>query len=119
MGMFFYVACIPILFASLLWYYRKQVNQPWVRYWMGNLYYCYKPRFFWFEMVVILRRLLLAAIISSLPGTTEYKAAALVAVLVVSLTLQAWIRPFNTLMDNRMEELALSVTIFTYGCQLS
>jgi len=31
----------------------------------GNLYYCYKGKYYWFEMVILVRRLLLAVLISS------------------------------------------------------
>jgi hypothetical protein len=55
---------------------------------LGNLYYCYKPQFFWFELAILLRRLALALAISVVPLHTPWRASLIFVVLLFSLCLQ-------------------------------
>ena len=114
-----YVVGIPLLFGGLLWYNRKEAHMPKVQYWLGNLYYCYKPQFFWYEMVMIFRRLTLAVLISFISENNSWRVSAIFCILLLSLFIQYWVKPFRTQKDNLMEELALITILLTFGCQTS
>lgn len=45
-----FVLGIPLLFGILLLVFRKRVDDPSVRVWLGNFYFSYKPSFYWFEV---------------------------------------------------------------------
>ena len=104
-----YVVGIPVLFGGLLWRYRARVEEQKVRYWLGNLYYCYKRKYYWFEMVILVRRLLLAVLISSyLPTPSSLSLALLV---------QLWVRPFALKVDNRLESISIATILITFVVQ--
>jgi hypothetical protein len=112
-----YVAGIPLLFATLLLAFRRHSHERRVKYWLGNLYYCYRPSMYWFELVMLTRRLVLAILISVTPQSTPFRAAAIVFVLWVALVVQHVVRPFAVERDNRLEELAIGTVLFTFVTQ--
>lgn len=68
---------------------RKRKREESVRYWMGvNLYYCYTDDNFWFEMVVLLRRLILAIALSLLSFHSSVRITLIAIILLVSLMIQ-------------------------------
>lgn len=112
-----YVAGIPLLFAALLLAFRRHSHERRVKYWLGNLYYCYRPSMYWFELAMLTRRLLLAILISVTPQSTPFRAAAIILVLWVALVVQHLVRPFAVERDNRLEELAIGTVLFTFVTQ--
>jgi hypothetical protein len=71
----------------------------------------------WFELVVTLRRVLLALLVGLLPDSNLARGGLTELVLVGALTLQHWLAPYKSARDNRLEELALGTTAFTFGAQ--
>ena len=116
-GFVVYVGGIPILFGWLLWRYRNWVEDPKIKCWLGNLYYCYKRKYFWFEMVILVRRLVLAILISTLPSDNILLPALIVMTLFVALLLQVWINPFTAPIDNHFETLSISILAITFNVQ--
>ena len=116
-GFVVYVGGIPILFGWLLWRYRNWVEDPKIKCWLGNLYYCYKRNYFWFEMVILIRRLVLAILISTLPSDNILLPALIVMTLFVALLLQVWINPFSAPIDNHFEAISISILAITFNVQ--
>lgn len=112
-----YVGGIPLLFATLLLIYRRQSHERRVKYWLGNLYYCYRPSMYWFELVILVRRLALAVLISVVPASSPVRAAAIVVVLWVALVVQHLVAPFVNRLDNRLEEVSIGIVLFTFITQ--
>lgn len=77
----------------------------------------YKPEYWWYEMVVFCRRLLLALVVGVVPASSVFKAFGSFVVLLLSLLAQTWLQPFRTPIENRTEELGLVMLIGTFGAQ--
>ena len=112
-----YVVGIPVLFGGLLWRYRARVEEQKVRYWLGNLYYCYKRKYYWFEMVILVRRLLLAVLISVLPSDSIFLPSLVLIALSLALLVQLWLRPFALKVDNRLESISIATILITFVVQ--
>jgi hypothetical protein len=65
-----YVVGFPALLAVLLWYKRKQVraNETVTEIWLGFLYEDYLPSLFWFELVYLVRPVLIAIVDTLVPS---------------------------------------------------
>jgi len=116
-GIGVYVVGIPALFGWLLWSYRARVEENRVRYWLGNLYYCYKRKFFWFEMLILVRRLLLATLISVLPADGILLPILVLTAFCVSLLVHLWLHPFTSRADNWLEAISIVTTALTFIAQ--
>jgi len=112
-----YVAGIPALFGGLLWTYRESVHESRVRYWLSNLYYCYKGRLFWFEMVILVRRLILAVLISVLSSDSLLQPSLIMFTLCLALLVQVWTKPFTSKVDNRLEAISIATVMITFIVQ--
>ena len=90
-----YVLGLPALFAALLYRHRAGIaaHDHQLEHWTGFLYECYRPSVFWFELVWIARRLLLAAAVSLLARAPSWSAALIQAVLAASLIVQVKLKP--------------------------
>src|SRR5690349_3020934 len=112
-----YTIGFPVLFTTLLFKYRTRAHDRSVRYWLGNLYYCYKEKLFWFELVIIARRLVLAVLLSALSITSLYRFGGVMFILLVALLVQFWAWPFTQRKDNVFEVMSLAVLILTFATQ--
>jgi len=93
------------------------VEEQEVRYWLGNLYYCYKPKYHWFELVILVRRLLLAVLISVLPSDSIFLPSLVLIALSLALLVQLWLRPFALKVDNRLESISIAMILITFVVQ--
>lgn len=82
---------------------------------LGFLYGCFKPDLFWFEMVWLLRRLLLVAALAVIPEDNAFRAPSVVAILVASLAVHHAFKPLNNPKENFMEGLGLLALLVTYA----
>jgi len=112
-----YVIGIPALFGGLLWGYRASVHESRVRYWLSNLYYCYKGRVYWFEMVILVRRLILAVLISVLASDSLMQPSLIMLTLCLALLVQVWTKPFTSKVDNRLEGISIATVMLTFIVQ--
>jgi hypothetical protein len=106
----------PILFASLLFYYRNQLHKRTVTDIIGGLYRCYRKEMFWWELVVLARRLVLALVLR-IEKQSAFHQWSVILVLTISVVLQFSFQPFNQRGENRAEELSLLLLILTYVAQ--
>lgn len=118
---FIYVIGIPLFFSILLLKFRHRTRtDPKTKYWLGRtITGSYRPEFYWFEMVLILRRLALAALISLVPVGSPFQASGVFFVLVASLACQYYLQPYSTPSENVVEEIGLISLLLTYGIQKS
>ena len=121
-----YILGIPLLFAWLLYRERlafvQRIGNPSDSHddekvtWLDFLHECYHPKFFWFELVWMGRRLLLSLAISVIPTTLVHLQFSLVLlVLGVSFLIQSGARPFKTRLENRVEFVAVLLLILTFS----
>ena len=111
-----YSAGVPILFTSILLYYRKRIHLRVVNDIIGGLYRCYQKSCYGWDIVVLMRRLLLALAIR-IPVSSYFHSWCVVLVLSVFLALQFWFQPFHRKGENRAEEVSLLLLIITFVSQ--
>lgn len=109
-------AGVPLCFAALLFYYRKSRSNRTVKDVIGGLYRCYREDLFFWEMVVLARRLILALVLR-IPRTSAFHPWSVILVLVVSVALQFLCKPFQQEGENRAEEASLLLLILTFAAQ--
>jgi len=112
---------VPLLFGGLLvWkgqgiqgarhHLKKQVEG-----WLGFLYESYRTDMYWFEMIWIGRRLAVSVAGFVIPSENLLQNRFIMSILVISLTRQWIVWPFQTDLEKIMEGLALGVLIITFG----
>jgi len=111
-----FTAGVPLFFASLLFYFRKTRSKRTVVDIIGGLFRCYRQELFWWEMVVLARRLGLALVLR-IPRTSSFHSWSVVLVLVISVSLQFLFQPFQREGENRAEEASLLLLIISYVAQ--
>ena len=111
-----YIIGIPLLFGTLLWKYRKRIEEPIILYWLGRpLSRCYKPSLFWFQMIILLRRLLLAIFLSLIPTYSGYQPFGIFGILLSALAIQFYNQPYHSKQENILEEVSLITITLSYG----
>ena len=73
----------------------------------------YKAHVWWYEAVVVVRRLAFALLITSLPSTSSFRVPLLSALLLTALLLHMILSPYRALAANRMEVLALVASLLS------
>ena len=116
-GSIVYLGIVPILFAVLLFVFRRKVHDPNTMSILEILCASYRSGVFWYEMVAMARRISLAAVVALVPGSSAFKMSAIALVLVVALYLQIVFRPFVTKFENVIEELSMVTVLLTYASQ--
>jgi hypothetical protein len=111
-----YTAGVPALFATLLFYYRNLIHLRVVNDVIGGLYRCYRKKLFWWELVILARRLGLAFVLR-IAKDSAFHIWSIYSVLSISVALQFLFQPFNQIGENRVEELSLLLLILTFAAQ--
>jgi len=105
---------VPLFLLSLVYKKRKHLQDLRVKAWLGFLYTSYRDEMYWYELVLTLRRMLLALAFSVITQGS-LQVAAVVCILIGSLTLQYSMVPFKTEIENMAEEGVAAILIFTYA----
>ncbi len=101
---------VPLLFAVLL-RYRKDHHHP-----AAFLWESYQPRFYWYEMVWIARRLVIAVVVSLIPEQGGLRAFFVVFTLMVFAVLLFHNRPFRHYKENMFDLLSTLTLLATFSC---
>ena len=139
-GTIVYAVGIPLLFLFLLLWFRSpktRVAGPEERAgvlpkdhillsrhgtptddWLGFLYYSYTQDKFWFELAILVRRLLIALLAVIPSDNTPLPLYALLLTLIGALVAQIYIKPFRNDKINTLEALALTQLLITFVCGL-
>lgn len=110
-----YVFGIVIIFAALLFFNRQRIVDGHTRVLniLGFLYESYRSRYYWFEIVWLVRRVMLAAAIGLLTPDRPLYPVVVSSILMVSLLIQRHVKPFTSKLENFMEQLTICVLLFT------
>eukprot|EP00698_Gefionella_okellyi_P005174 TRINITY_DN1473_c0_g1_i4.p1 TRINITY_DN1473_c0_g1~~TRINITY_DN1473_c0_g1_i4.p1 ORF type:complete len:899 (-),score=212.63 TRINITY_DN1473_c0_g1_i4:234-2930(-) len=82
---------------------------------LGFVYGCYRPAAFFWEAVLILRRLLLTFALTLVPFTSSELSVVIIGVvLLLSIAAQHTVQPFASVLENRLEQLVLYVLTITF-----
>ena len=93
----------PSLFLFLLYQNRAKLktNDNQVKMWLGSLYIIYKPKYRLFmEVIILLRRLTISAILSLVPDDLNHQTFLITAVFVISIAFEANIMPYTDWQEN-------------------
>eukprot|EP00002_Diphylleia_rotans_P002036 TRINITY_DN11240_c0_g1_i1.p1 TRINITY_DN11240_c0_g1~~TRINITY_DN11240_c0_g1_i1.p1 ORF type:complete len:1147 (+),score=192.58 TRINITY_DN11240_c0_g1_i1:94-3534(+) len=111
--------CYTLLFpVFVIWILRRKAlkskdDTTLRRY--GFLYLPYKDEYYYWEVLVICRRLLIAIVLETVPYTNPPLLSILIfAILQVSIVLQHFAQPFKSPQENRLELVSLYVILFSF-----
>ena len=112
-----YVLGFPVLLSALLWSYRDSVRNDdlMTRTWLGFLYEDYEPRLFWFEIVYLVRPVLIAIIDTLVPSESPVQGVLMFSVLLVTLIIYDIFRPFTSPVENYMNLVSNAVLLLAYS----
>lgn len=116
-----WVLGLPLFFGFLLFFNRKNLKNHDTEEWLGLLYENYTHECWWWEMVWLLRRLLLAVAVSWFEES-PWKNALISSLLVGSICLSFVFRPFQFPMENIFEVGITAVLLVTWTssfCEVS
>lgn len=129
LALILYVAGIPFgVFLPLLWKYVRTRDdlapreQETLDSWLGSIYLPYKKTFHlqsYFEILFLVRRMLIAFSLSFIPRASSYQTIAVCFVLLASLCFQLFVRPFldsfrNIPLENTAETFVLLTLHFSF-----
>ena len=114
----FYVFGIPFVAQILMREHAHELDAPHIRARYQFLYGGYmKDRYYW-EIVIIVRKLLMIAIIVFLANSVNIQALAAVLLIVVFSILHLIYQPFEVALMDNMEMLSLGTSFVTFFCGL-
>jgi len=114
-GVVVYAVGIPIGAAWLLTLYRNRLSEPRVRATLGFLFAGYRREAYYWEAVVMLRKVLVSAIAVFLaPQGVSVQTYAVIVLIFLLAIAQAMKRPFASRTLNRLELAALTTAFFTF-----
>jgi hypothetical protein len=116
-GVFFYVVGVPMSIFIILTYYRQHntLNSPTSIERFGDLYTNYKPRYYFWEVVLLLRRFVLNIIAIVLYRDGQQQVLVAIAGLSFNLWMSAMYMPFKDLRLNFLDNLSV-VCLIVYLC---
>ena len=130
LALILYVVGVPFgVFLPLLWINVRTRAQPEILdrdqqetmdSWLGSIYLPYKKKFQpYFEILFLVRRMLIAFSLSFIPQTSSYQTVAVCFVLLASLCFQVFFRPFVDSyriipLENTAETLVLLTLHFSF-----
>jgi len=110
----FYVIGIPAIISWLLKRNReKLLSDPRVRMKYSFLYKGFKPQYYYWEMVVLLRKSIIV-FIGVFSSNVQVQAALVLATVAVAYSVHQVFKPFTSDKINDLESLSLIVTFFTF-----
>lgn len=98
---------IPLAFVVVCWKFRRTFNQPHIKIYFGSLFDSFGPKCFWWELVLLLRKLTVALILQALPASDAIQGALAVSVLAGTQVLQVALNPWRR---SRSENLADTIS---------
>lgn len=104
----------PALLSAMLHRKRAQLEEESTRKLLGFFYLGYKLEFYWYEVCVLLRKSAFALILVALSTAgTLWQASCGICVLVLSLLVTSWMRPFKKHIFNVLDCCSMCLSILT------
>ena len=94
---------LPVTFLCLCWKVRRIFHTPEIQIYFGQLFETFSRRCFWWEIVNILRKLLIALFIEGLPSNSAIQPGLVSAVLAFVLVMQVWRQPWKRRSENMLD----------------
>jgi hypothetical protein len=114
MGAILALVVFPLFLVVGLVYARKRLARDTTVTVAGALIAAYRPRFFWWECVRVLRRLALVLLIAFVPYHSIYLSLGFFITIQLSALLQHHYRPYARVFDNRAEVASLYLLLLNF-----
>jgi len=108
-----YVVGIPAVGFSIVFYYRKHLDDPTVKQRFKFLYEGYAKNVYFWEFVIIVRKVVLVAIVVFLQTQNFRSVLAGIWLLIFALLVHVWASPFQSRFLEILETMALFVLLAT------
>ncbi len=109
---FFYVCGIPAISLFVLWKNKKNLDNEKIKATYGSLYQAYKPEYWYFECVEMLKKMALAGgLVLVRPGSSTQITIGLLITFAFFLMVLDW-HPYEDKTDNRLQASAVSIYIY-------
>eukprot|EP00892_Ulva_mutabilis_P007624 jgi/Ulvmu1/5233/UM022_0026.1 len=114
-GLLLWCIGVPLLFFGALWRERRKLQHAAVRAYLGFLYIGYRHQHFYWEVVIIMRKILVVAITTLVHGTerSQLRLMLMLGIIWLALVMQVMLRPYAKNLLNRAEVVSLSATSAT------
>eukprot|EP00762_Andalucia_godoyi_P001018 ANDGO_01935.mRNA.1 Putative leucine-rich repeat-containing protein DDB_G0281931 len=110
-----YVIGIPVLQGVCLLFVRHHRESSQISYCMSGLLSPYQRNVFYYSVVIVVRRLLLAVFLATVSQSSAWRQFGVLVVLLGSLVIHIKLYPWKTVVGNRCEEAALYALIVLQG----
>ena len=105
---------IPMASGAILWKHRHNLHEPITRATYGFLYLTFRPKYFFWSVVIMVRKVMLAFISVLLaPAGLGLQTTLASSLLVLSLLVQDKLSPFKTKLLNALESASIAVSAIT------
>eukprot|EP00026_Physarum_polycephalum_P016884 Phypoly_transcript_17915.p1 GENE.Phypoly_transcript_17915~~Phypoly_transcript_17915.p1 ORF type:complete len:243 (+),score=16.40 Phypoly_transcript_17915:88-729(+) len=117
----FYGIGIPAVFGYLLFTYvrnnvKKDIGR--VSHWFGFFYLSFKPKYYYYGLLLFVRSWLLLLILGFVDDRTPILALFAAIILVTAFLFHQNVQPLRTKLDNFLESLSLAGLIILFCCGL-
>lgn len=102
---------LPIAFLFLCWKVRRSFYTPQVQIYFGTLFETFSRRCFWWEMVIILKKLSIALVLRGLPPTDAFQSSLVVIILSGIQFAQVMLQPWKRRTENMLDTLSALILI--------
>ena len=114
-GFLLYVIGIPVMFSLILFLNRHQLTDPMVRRYLGILYNGYKLRYYWWEVIIMLRKSAIIGCVTMFYSFGEsFQITCILLVLVMCMATEFAINPHSTRTVRDLERTSIVVQVFSF-----
>lgn len=117
-GLIVWVFAVPLLCVGVLTKYRRRLDEIWLKLQYGFLISGYRWKCYYWEFVILYRKVLIIMCGVFISSSIPMQALTIQLVLLSSLLLQLYVRPFTSYHLNMTETLAICVSDATIYCGL-
>jgi hypothetical protein len=108
-----FVFGIPCSFCLLAWRVRHKVSSPELEQYLGKLFSHYRIRYFWWELVNVVRKLAIALFLRGISPASAFQSGSVILCIGIVQSLQTTFRPWKTRLENIMDPIAGFLLIAT------
>jgi Leucine-rich repeat (LRR) protein len=114
----FYFLGLPAAFVAVAFRIRHVIPSYAVTLYGGTLFDRYRLKWYWWEIMVVMRKLALAFVLKSISNRSSFQPATIFFILTLSGFLQHVMRPRREDLENIIEPLATAILVANYGARL-
>lgn len=107
-----YDFAIPLTFIIVAWKIRHTSTTLKVRQYFGSLFESFDSKYFWWEIVNILKKLAIALVLRAIPATSALQSAFAVSIIAGAMVIQVSLQPWRRKTENTADTISSALLIF-------